>query len=83
MMKKCMVMAVNEDLTECLPKIKQETLLIWGDKDTATPISDAKLMEEKIPDAGLAVISGAGHFSFLEQPAVFRSIMRSYFKIGA
>ena len=80
MMRKCMVMAVNEDLTHLLPLIKQETLLIWGDGDTATPISDAKIMEEKIPDSGLAVLKGCGHFSFLESPVVFRNIMRSYFK---
>jgi pimeloyl-ACP methyl ester carboxylesterase len=81
-MRQCLVKAVNEDLTELLPKIKQDTLLIWGDKDTATPIGDGKLMEEKIPNSGLAVINGTGHFSFLEQPAVFRNIMRSYFEIG-
>lgn len=81
MMKKCMVMAVNEDLTDLLPKIKQETLLIWGDKDTATPIGDAKIMDEMIPDSGLAVIPGTGHFSFLENPGVFAGIMRSYFKL--
>ena len=81
MMRQCMVMAVNEDLTALLPKIKQDTLLIWGDKDTATPISDAKLMEEKIQSSGLAVLKGCGHFSFLENPAVFKSIMRSYFNI--
>lgn len=83
MMRKCLVMAVNEDLTGLLPKIKQETLLVWGDKDTATPIGDGKIMEEKIPNAGLAVLPGAGHFSFLEKPAVFKNIMRSYFQIGA
>ena len=82
MMRKCLVMAVNEDLTELLAKIRQDTLLIWGDKDTATPISDAKIMEEKIPNAGLAVLEGTGHYSFLENPAVFRNIMRSYFQIG-
>lgn len=81
-MRQCLVMAVNEDLTELLPKIKQDTLLIWGDKDTATPISDGKLMEERIPNSGLAVLQGTGHFSFLEQPAVFRNIMRSYFQIS-
>ena len=81
MMRQCMVMAVNEDLTDLLPKIKQDTLLIWGDKDTATPIGDGKLMEEKIPSSGLAILSGCGHFSFLENPAVFKSIMRSYFNI--
>lgn len=81
-MRQCLVMAVNEDLTELLSEIKQDTLLIWGDKDTATPIGDAKIMEEKIQNAGLCVLEGAGHFSFLEQPMVFKSIMRSYFKIG-
>ncbi len=83
MMKQCMVKAVNEDLTELLPMIKQETLLIWGENDTATPVSDGKLMEERIPNAGLAVIQNAGHFCFLEQRGIFDRIMKSYFRIGA
>lgn len=78
MMRQCMVKAVNEDLTNLLGLIKQDTLLIWGDKDTATPISDARLMEERIKNSGLAVIPGTGHFCFLEQPSVFRNIMRAY-----
>ncbi len=81
MMRKCMVMAVNEDLTDLLPKIRQDTLLIWGDKDTATPLSDGRLMEEKIPGSGLCVLEGCGHFSFLEKPGQFKSIMRSYFQL--
>lgn len=83
MMRQCLVKAVNEDLTDLLPGIRQETLLIWGDLDTATPIADAKLMEQRIPNAGLAVIQGTGHFCFAEQPVIFRNIMRSYFQIGA
>lgn len=82
MMKQCMVKAVNEDLTDLLHKIKVETLLIWGENDTATPIADAKKMEELIPNAGLAVIANAGHFCFLEQRVIFDRIMKSYFKIG-
>ena len=70
-MKQCLVKAVNEDLTELLPHITAETLLIWGSLDTATPLSDGRLMEEKIPNAGLAVINNAGHFCFLEQRALF------------
>ncbi len=83
MMRQCLVMAVNEDLRHLLPKIRQDTLLIWGDKDTATPISDAKIMEEMIPNSGLAVLEGTGHYSFLEKPVIFRNIMRAYFRIGA
>ncbi len=83
LMRKALVMAVNEDLTHLLPKIRQETLLIWGEKDTATPMSDARTMERLIPDCGLVELKGAGHFSFLEQPVIFSNVMRSYFKIGA
>jgi pimeloyl-ACP methyl ester carboxylesterase len=81
MMRQCMVLAINEDLTDLLPGIKQETLLVWGDLDTATPIGDARLMEKMIPNAGLAVLEGAGHFSFLEKPAIFRSIMRTFLEL--
>ena len=81
-MRQCLVMAVNEDLTEYLPKVRQETLLIWGDKDTATPIRDAKIMEEKMPNAGLAVIEGTGHYSFLEDPVRFRGILQAFLLTG-
>ena len=77
-MRQCLVMAVNEDLTERLPQIRQDTLLIWGDQDTATPMRDAHIMEEKIPQAGLVVLEGSGHFSYAEQPAKFTGIIRAF-----
>lgn len=81
LMRRILVNVVNEDLTELLPGIKQSTLLIWGTLDTATPLSDAKRMEELIPDAGLAEIPGCGHFSFLENPALFNAIISSFLKL--
>lgn len=80
LMRECMVKAINEDLTDLLPEVKPETLLIWGTADTATPISDGELMERKMPDAGLARIEGAGHFSFADEPVIFKNILLSYFK---
>ena len=50
-------------------------LLIWGDQDTETPIDDGRLMEQLIPDAGLVVFEGAGHFAYLEQPDRFCRIV--------
>ena len=79
-MRQCLVMAVNEDLRHLMPNIKQDTLLVWGDKDTATPLSDGKLFEELIPSAGLVVLEG-GHYSFLDQPVKFKSILQSYFGV--
>lgn len=81
LMKEILVNVVNEDLTELLPGITQSTLLIWGTLDTATPISDAEKMEQLIPEAGLARIEGAGHYSFLENPVVFDAIIASYLKL--
>ena len=69
---------VNEDLCYLMPKIKAPTLLFWGDRDTATPLSDAKRMESLIADAGLVVAQGAGHFSFLEQADLFYRVIRSF-----
>ena len=77
-MKACLVKAVNEDLQHLMPDVKQETLLVWGDNDLDTPVSDAQIMDELMPDSALVVIEGAGHYSFLEQPQLFRSILRSY-----
>ncbi len=79
-MRDTLVKTVNEDLTDLLPNIKQSTLLIWGDKDTATPIEDAKKMESLIKDAGLVTVQGAGHFSFLEQPILINKVLNSFFK---
>ena len=66
-MRQTMVKSVNEDLTALLPQITVSTLLIWGEKDTATPLSDGKKMETLIKDAGLVTLAGAGHFSFAER----------------
>jgi len=82
MMKKCLVMAVNEDLQHLMPSVKQEVLLVWGDLDMDTPISDAYKMEALMPNAGLAVLEGTDHFSFLYKPVEFMNIMRTFLGIG-
>lgn len=69
---------VNEDLCHLMPLIKVPTLLFWGENDTATPLADAKKMEQLIPDAGLVTVAGAGHFSFLENTPLFLRVVESF-----
>lgn len=69
---------VNEDLCHLMPKIVAPTLLFWGERDTATPLADAKRMEKLIPDAGLVTVAGAGHFSFLENMPLFLRVLESF-----
>lgn len=77
-LRKTLVSLVNTDLREIIPNISVPTLLIWGDKDTATPIEDAKTIESLIPDAGLCVLEGTGHYSFLEKPYQAHRILQSF-----
>lgn len=80
-MRGTLVKAVNEDLSSLLPDVSASTLLLWGDKDTATPLADGRKMEALIPDAGLVVLSGAGHFSYLDSPAICEQAVRSFLNI--
>lgn len=79
-MRKTMVRVIGVDLRDVMHKINCPTLLIWGDKDTETPLSNAKFMEKEIKDCGLCVIEGAGHFSFVEQPARIVAILKAFLK---
>lgn len=77
-MKGALVKAVNYDQQHLMDKIDASTLLIWGDKDDATPIDDAKIMESKMPNSSLVVLEGCGHFSYAEQPKQFVAILRAF-----
>ena len=69
---------IGQDLTDCLAKIKAPTLLIWGEDDAETPLWMGKLMEEKIPDAGLVSWPNCGHFAYLDRYADFRIVVERF-----
>lgn len=68
MQKEIMKNALAEDLAPLLPKIKTPTLLIWGKKDTFTPVKDAYLMKEKIANSQLKIFPKNGHSLHLQCP---------------
>ena len=80
-MRQTLVKVVNEDLCELMPNVKAPTLLVWGSNDDATPLSDAKKMEQLMPEAGLVVFEGAGHYSFLECAPHFGRVLASFMNI--
>lgn len=77
-LRETFVRVVNEDLRPLLPLIQAPTLLVWGDRDETTPPRDARIMERGIPDAGLVILKGAGHFSYLDRPEDFARIVRTF-----
>lgn len=69
-LRKSLVMAVNEDLTPVLSNITCDTLLIYGENDTATPVCEAKIIEQGVSGkAKLHIIKDAGHWALVEKPA--------------
>lgn len=79
-LKSVFVKIINEDLTDCLQKIKCPTILIWGSKDKSTPLYMAKIMKKRIEDCGLIVFKNAGHFSYLEHHNEFLIIVKDFFE---
>lgn len=71
---------INEDLTPYLNKINSDVLLIWGENDTQTPISDAHKMNNLIKNSALIVIKNTSHFFYLEKPLYIKKIFISYLK---
>lgn len=64
------------DVTGELERIVAPTLLIYGADEPGATRGGAEL-ERRIPDAELAIIPDAGHFPFIERPALFQA------KVGA
>ena len=61
---------IKEDLSESLPSIKIPTVIIWGDKDRATPVEHAYLINKKINNSKLVIIPGGTHYLRKEVPNV-------------
>ena len=77
-MKKTMSNLLGENLCSVMPDITAEVLLLWGEFDTATPVSEGKKMESLIKNSGLAMVKGAGHFPFVDNPAQFYAILDAF-----
>lgn len=69
---------INEDLTDLLSKIKTPTHIIWGDKDSYVPVSDARLMNERIEGSTLDVFTGGKHGLHLQMPEELVKVIEKY-----
>ena len=64
-----------------LPKIAGiPTLLVWGSKDRVVDLRSAEILTQQLPSAHLAVIKGAGHLPYEENPEEFNRIVREFLR---
>ena len=78
-MRQTMNNVLRIDLQDKMPRIRAEVLLIYGDRDTATPLLYGQIMEQKIPGSGLAVIQNAGHFAHADNWPQFKAVLEAFF----
>ena len=71
---------ITQDLTAKFSKISVPTLLLWGDKDEMTPLQDAYLMQELIPNSKLEIIKGAKHALNFQAPEKLAEFIASFAK---
>ncbi len=78
-LREVFVRVVNHDLSEIATRVQRPTLLVWGERDEDTPLWQGRALEQRIPDSGLVVLEGAGHYSYLEQPDRFVTIVDHFY----
>ncbi len=66
------------DLRDALPKIKQPTLVIAGERDRLTPPQASHYLAQAMPNAHVVEIKGAAHAPFLSHREEFEKLVLDF-----
>jgi pimeloyl-ACP methyl ester carboxylesterase len=66
--------AVSADRT-AYARARLPVAILWGDKDTVTPIDQATDLQTLLPQATLTPLPGLGHIPQIEDPALFNDAL--------
>lgn len=79
-MRGTLVKVVNEDLSDLLPYINVETLLVFGENDDVTPVEKGRKMEKLMPDAALVIFENDDHFAYINEAARFNLVLDAFLR---
>ena len=68
----------NWDGVKNLQDIKNNTLIIWGDKDKSYNLGQVQTLEKNISDSNLVIFKGCAHNVHLEQPEQFNHTIKDF-----
>ena len=63
---------------ENLKNIKQDTLIIWGDKDVSYNFDQVDTLKKNISSSQLEIFEGCGHNVHLEEPQKFNETVKNF-----
>lgn len=71
---------VTDDVRADAARLTLPTLLVYGDKDDATPVTYANIFHETIRGSTLEIIPGTGHFVHTEAPEKVVKLIEGFLK---
>jgi pimeloyl-ACP methyl ester carboxylesterase len=71
-------MLSRPDSTASLGSINVPTLIVVGEEDTLTPVSESRALNDAIAGSRLEILTQAGHLSSLERPAAFNTVVTEF-----
>ncbi len=79
-LKQSLINTLKEDITSDLPKVKTDTLLLWGEKDTnaESTLALGRKMYRLIPRARIETFEEAGHHPHIDNPKMFVYWVRDF-----
>jgi pimeloyl-ACP methyl ester carboxylesterase len=75
-----LAMRDRDDSVEKLPNFTLPALVVSAEHDMAVPLEHSRLLAERLPDAVLKIIPGAGHMANLEQPELFNAALLEFLR---
>tara|TARA_B100001758_G_scaffold130781_1_gene112503 strand:- start:179 stop:562 length:384 start_codon:yes stop_codon:yes gene_type:complete len=63
---------------ENLKNIKQDTLIIWGDKDLSYNFDQVNTLKKNIPNSKLEIFKGCSHNVHLEETQKFNETVKNF-----
>lgn len=69
---------IIHDLTEDVKKIKNDTLIAWGEDDTYTPSYWAYELEKNIPNSSIHLFPNSGHNLPIKDPQAVWDVMKGF-----
>ena len=66
------------DAADKISAIKNETLVITGDKDSVVPMKNSLNLAKEIPNATLKIIENGGHLFFIEKDDEFNHTVKEF-----
>ena len=72
--------AIRHNMSSDLPKITNETAIIWGKNDTVTPPNVGEEFNNLMPNSEIFWIDKCGHAPMMEHPQKFNKILFDWLK---